>query len=62
MVAEGVKTTESAYHLAQKLGVEMPITEQVYQVLYKDKTPHQAMMDLMTRGLKSEGMEFGKNS
>jgi glycerol-3-phosphate dehydrogenase (NAD(P)+) len=62
MVAEGVKTTESAYHLAQKLGVEMPITEQVYQVLYKDKSPHQAMLDLMTRDLKAEGMEFGKNS
>lgn len=62
MVAEGVKTTESAYHLALKLGVEMPITEQVYQVLYKDKSPHQAMMDLMTRELKAEGMEFGKNS
>jgi glycerol-3-phosphate dehydrogenase (NAD(P)+) len=62
MVAEGVKTTESAYNLAQKLGVEMPITEQVYLVLYKDKSPHQAMMDLMTRELKAEGMEFGKNS
>ncbi|MRR57675.1 MAG: NAD(P)-dependent glycerol-3-phosphate dehydrogenase [Deltaproteobacteria bacterium] len=62
MVAEGVKTTESAYHLAQKLGVEMPITEQVYQVLYQDKSPHQALLDLMTRELKAEGMEFGKNS
>lgn len=61
MVAEGVKTTESTYHLAQKLGVEMPITEQVYQVLYQDKTPHQAMMDLMSRGLKAEGMEFRNN-
>jgi glycerol-3-phosphate dehydrogenase (NAD(P)+) len=61
MVAEGVKTTESTYQLAQKLGVEMPITEQVYQVLYEDKSPHQAMMDLMNRGLKAEGMEFEKN-
>ncbi|MDD2319280.1 MAG: NAD(P)-dependent glycerol-3-phosphate dehydrogenase [Geobacteraceae bacterium] len=62
MVAEGVKTTESAYHLAQKLGVEMPITEQVYRVLYEDKPPRQAVMDLMTRGLKAEGLEFGKNN
>jgi glycerol-3-phosphate dehydrogenase (NAD(P)+) len=62
MVAEGVKTTESAYHLAQKLGVEMPITEQVYRVLYEDKPPRQAVMDLMTRELKAEGLEFGKNS
>lgn len=61
MVAEGVKTTESTYHLARKLGVEMPITEQVYQVLYEDKTPRQAMMELMNRGLKAEGMEFEKS-
>jgi glycerol-3-phosphate dehydrogenase (NAD(P)+) len=61
MVAEGVKTTESSYHLAQKLGVEMPITEQVYQVLYEDKAPKQAMLELMNRGLKAEGMEFEKH-
>ncbi|HOP40757.1 MAG TPA: NAD(P)H-dependent glycerol-3-phosphate dehydrogenase [Geobacteraceae bacterium] len=62
MVAEGVKTTESAYHLAQKVDVEMPIVEQVYQVLYEDKAPQQAVMDLMTRELKAEGMEFGQNN
>jgi len=60
-VAEGVKTTESAYRLAQRLGVDMPITEQVYRVLYEDKPPCQAVLDLMTRDLKAEGMEFGKN-
>jgi len=60
-VAEGVKTTESAYRLAQRLGVDMPITEQVYRVLYEDKPPRQAVLDLMTRDLKAEGMEFGKN-
>jgi glycerol-3-phosphate dehydrogenase (NAD(P)+) len=60
-VAEGVKTTESAYRLAQRLGVDMPITEQVYRVLYEDKAPRQAVQDLMTRDLKAEGMEFGKN-
>ncbi len=59
MVAEGVKTAESTYLLAQRLGVEMPITEQVYRVLYEDKSPRQAVLDLMTRNLKEEGVEFG---
>ena len=54
MVAEGVKTTLSAYQLAEKLGVSMPITEQMYQVLYQDKEPQQAVADLMTRALTSE--------
>ena len=54
MVAEGVKTTLSAYQLAAKLGVAMPITEQMYQVLYEEKDPKQAAADLMTRALTSE--------
>jgi glycerol-3-phosphate dehydrogenase (NAD(P)+) len=54
MVAEGVKTTLSAYQLATKLGVAMPITEQMYQVLYEDKDPKQAVADLMRRTLTSE--------
>ncbi|WP_298038069.1 NAD(P)H-dependent glycerol-3-phosphate dehydrogenase [uncultured Desulfuromonas sp.] len=55
MVAEGVKTTLSAYQLARKLGVEVPITEQMYSILYEDKDPRQAVSDLMLRRLKSEG-------
>jgi len=54
MVAEGVKTTLSAYQLAAKIGVAMPITEQMYQVLYEEKDPKQAAADLMTRALTSE--------
>ncbi len=54
MVAEGVKTTKSVRELAKKLSVEMPITEQVYQVLYHRKSPHDAVRELMTRSLKSE--------
>lgn len=54
MVAEGVKTTQSAYELSQKLNVEMPITEQIYQVLFKGKAPQKAMTDLMTRASKKE--------
>lgn len=54
MVAEGVKTSKAAYELAKKHGIEMPITEQVYRVLYEDKPPMDAVMDLMTRRLKQE--------
>jgi glycerol-3-phosphate dehydrogenase (NAD(P)+) len=53
-VAEGVATAESAYALSQKYAIEMPIIEQVYDVLYKDKDPVLAVKDLMERSLKSE--------
>lgn len=53
-VAEGVKTTRSLYELAKKLDVELPITEQAYRILYKDKDPARAVMDLMGRSLKDE--------
>jgi glycerol-3-phosphate dehydrogenase (NAD(P)+) len=54
MVTEGVKTTISAYQLSQKYNVEMPITFEVYQVLFKDKEPLKGVYDLMTRDPKSE--------
>ena len=54
MVAEGIKTTRSAYELAQKKGVDLPITEQVYRILYEGKEPLVAVEDLMTRELKIE--------
>jgi glycerol-3-phosphate dehydrogenase (NAD(P)+) len=54
MVAEGVKTTKSAYQLSQKHKVEMPITEQVYKILFEGKEPEQAVKDLMTREPKPE--------
>ena len=53
-VAEGVKTTEAVHSLGRKLKVEIPITDQVYQVLYKDKDPKTAVKELMARGLKGE--------
>lgn len=56
MVAEGVKTTESACNLARKLGVEMPITEKAFQVLYHDKPAREGVIELMTRDLKAEGV------
>src|SRR3569832_1095847 len=47
MVAEGVHTTESAYALALKHKVEMPIVREIYRILFEDKRPKQAVMDLM---------------
>jgi glycerol-3-phosphate dehydrogenase (NAD(P)+) len=53
-VAEGVPTARSAYELAQKLDVELPIINEVYRVLYEDKFPSQAVHDVLTRPLKKE--------
>jgi glycerol-3-phosphate dehydrogenase (NAD(P)+) len=54
MVAEGVYTTVAARRIARALGVEMPISEQIYQVLYRGKTPRKAVEELMSRTLKPE--------
>jgi glycerol-3-phosphate dehydrogenase (NAD(P)+) len=54
MVAEGVPTAHSAYELAKKSGVEMPIVNAVYEVLFKQKNPRDAIEVLMTRELKAE--------
>ncbi len=53
-VAEGVITTRSLRELAHREQVDMPIAEQVYQVLYKGKNPMEALNDLMNRPLKRE--------
>jgi len=54
MVAEGVKTAKSVYNLSRKLDVEMPISHEVYRVLYEDRSPADAVYRLMTRSLKNE--------
>jgi len=54
MVAEGVKTSKSVYNLSRKLEVEMPISSEIYQVLYHDVPPKEAVFRLMTRDLKEE--------
>lgn len=54
MVAEGVKSAESVNALASRLGVEMPITAKVYEILYGDKPARQAVLELMSRDLKPE--------
>ena len=54
MVAEGVKTTKSAYELSKKMNIEMPITEQVYKVLFENKKLDDALNELMLRDAKKE--------
>jgi glycerol-3-phosphate dehydrogenase (NAD(P)+) len=54
MVAEGVLTTNAAVGLAQKMNVEMPITEQMYAILHDGKAPKDAIRELMTRPGKVE--------
>lgn len=54
MVAEGVATTKSAFELSRKLDIDLPITQQVYNILFKDKDPHKATELLMKRNLKEE--------
>ena len=54
MVAEGVKTTKSAHGLAKREGVEMPITAEIYEVLYGSRKPLDALRTLMSRSPKSE--------
>ena len=54
VVAEGVKTCEAAYALAQKADVEMPLLEGVYRVLYENMAPADVLHGLMTRKAKPE--------
>jgi len=53
-VVEGVATTKSVIDLAGKLGVEMPITQAVYDVLFHNKPARQAIADLMARQPREE--------
>lgn len=54
MVAEGVKSTKSVHGWAQKLGVDMPITDAVYKALFENLDPKDAVFELMTRRAKDE--------
>ena len=53
-VAEGVKTAKSARDLSRKVGVELPICDQVYAIMYEGKNPRRAVVELMTRAPKKE--------
>ena len=59
MVAEGVYTTRSVHEEAKKRGIDMPIVEQVYCVLYDGKSPRSAVEDLMQRTAVPERRSFG---
>jgi glycerol-3-phosphate dehydrogenase (NAD(P)+) len=54
MVAEGVTTVKAVYNLSKKYKIDMPITSEIYAILYKNKEPLKAVRDLMSRPLKSE--------
>jgi glycerol-3-phosphate dehydrogenase (NAD(P)+) len=54
MVVEGVATAKAAFELSKKYKVEMPITAEIYRVLYENKDPKAAVHDLMTRSPKTE--------
>lgn len=53
-VAEGVNTVQAAYELSQQLGLEMPITEKIYRILYKGLSPVEAAAELMGGNAKHE--------
>lgn len=54
MVVEGVRAAKAAYQLAIRYEVAMPISDQLYQVLYQNKSPKDAVLELMTRGRTHE--------
>jgi glycerol-3-phosphate dehydrogenase (NAD(P)+) len=54
MIAEGVPTARSAHQLAQKLGIETPIIDQVHALLYEKRSPREAMMELLNRDPRPE--------
>lgn len=56
MVAEGVWTTRSTVALAKRHDVEMPISDEVFKVLFRNKKPAKAVTDLMQRQMKAEGI------
>jgi glycerol-3-phosphate dehydrogenase (NAD(P)+) len=53
-VAEGVVTAKAVFHLAQKKKIDVPIVTEVYKIIFENKSPSQALDDLMNRSLKSE--------
>ena len=60
MVAEGVKTAKAVYEVAQKHDIDMPISNQVYNILFNDKPPRESVNELMMRGKKHEIEEVAK--
>lgn len=61
MVVEGIRTTKSAYELSEKHGVIMPITEEIFQVLYSEKDVKNSVVNLMLRDKKHEMEDIAQN-
>lgn len=61
MVVEGIRTAKTAYKLALKLNVEMPIITEAYKILFEGKAPSDAVLDLMCRSEKCEDEKFYEN-
>jgi len=54
MIAEGVPTSKAVYLVAEERGIEMPICEEVYKIIYENKSAKDSIKDLMLRPLKEE--------
>lgn len=61
MVVEGVNTAKAAYDLARRHKVRMPIVTEIYQVLFEQKDPRKAVLDLMLRDAAPERTEKDKS-
>lgn len=59
MVVEGYRTTKAAYRLSGAMNIEMPITGQIYKVLYEGGSPREAVVALMGRGKRNEMEDIG---
>ena len=58
MVAEGVDTAAALHELCAKVGIELPIIDEVYKVLFEDKSPRQAVIDLLNRDAHEEWKQY----
>ncbi len=58
MVAEGVDSAESVHELCQKVKLDLPIVGEVYQILFRDKNPRQAVLDLLQRDAREEWKQY----
>ncbi len=54
MVVEGLPTTKAVIELSKKMKVVMPITNEIYNVLFENKNPKHAIISLMSRSIKPE--------
>jgi len=54
MIAEGVRTTKAVYEIAVKNNLDVPITECIYEIIYKDLSPEESVKKLMSRKFKPE--------